>query len=158
VPEQNYVPLYDHAGNLSVLTGAAGLPIEKYRYAPFGPAAIEVDAVAPQVTQARVLDQEFVIECSEGLTEEALLRGLAEGAFQITVDEELLSLGLPLGVVAGEPAPGPRRRPVRSKTRHPPSQPPVPATSASASPSSTAPWPAAAWSSPSPSRPPRVPP
>jgi RHS repeat-associated protein len=88
--DQSYVPLYDHAGNLAVLTGPLGLPVERYRYAPYGPETIEVDEVAPQVTQARVLGGEILIEWSEGLTEETLGEGLAEGAIEITVD------GLPL--------------------------------------------------------------
>ncbi len=95
--EQSYVPLYDHSGNLAVLTGALGLPIERYTYAPFGPERIEVDSVAPQVTQARVIDQEIHIEWSDGLTEEVLLRSLSEGAIVITADGELLlPSGLPL--------------------------------------------------------------
>ncbi len=70
--EQTYAPLYDETGNLVVMTGANGKPIERYEYTPYGRRKVFVDLTPPAVEQVRVKGSELWVELSEEVASEAL--------------------------------------------------------------------------------------
>jgi YD repeat-containing protein len=58
-------PLYDSTGNLVLLTTAAGLPLERYAYTPYGGQTILVNSTPPAVQQVRVVGSALWVELSE---------------------------------------------------------------------------------------------
>jgi hypothetical protein len=71
-PGQIYAPVYDSTGNLAVMTGNAGKPIERYEYTPYGERKIFVDTTPPAVEQVRVEGNALWVEISEGVSPDAL--------------------------------------------------------------------------------------
>ncbi|HEX6904369.1 MAG TPA: Ig-like domain-containing protein [Thermoanaerobaculia bacterium] len=70
--DQAYAPIYDETGNLVVMTGANGKPIERYEYTPYGQRKIFVDLTPPAVEQVRVKGNELWVELSEEVSGEVL--------------------------------------------------------------------------------------
>lgn len=85
VLERSYTPVYDHTGNLAVVTDSTtGQVIERYRLTPYGERTILVDSTPPAVEQLRVQDGALWLEISEGVNTEALQAALAAGAVTLT--------------------------------------------------------------------------
>ena len=63
--DQTYAPLYDSTGNLVVMTGNNGKPVERYEYTPYGERKIFVDNTPPAVEQVRVKGNTLWVELSE---------------------------------------------------------------------------------------------
>jgi RHS repeat-associated protein len=83
-PGQVYVPLYDSTGNLTVMTGSAGKPIERYEYTPYGERKIFVGSTLPAVDQVRVKDAAVWVEMSEGVSPDALAKALTAKTLKLT--------------------------------------------------------------------------
>ena len=77
--DQTYVPLYDSSGNLAVIAGAGGKPIERYDLDAFGGLEIRVDLTPPAVEQVRLVGGELRIEMSEEVLASQLSAGVANG-------------------------------------------------------------------------------
>jgi RHS repeat-associated protein len=77
-PGQIYAPVYDSTGNLAVMTGNAGKPIERYEYTPYGERKIFVDTIPPAVEQVRVKGNALWVEISEGVSPDALAQAGTE--------------------------------------------------------------------------------
>jgi RHS repeat-associated protein len=60
-------PLYDATGNLALLTGASGKPLERYEYGPYGAQTILVNSTPPAVQQVRVVGGAIWVELSEAV-------------------------------------------------------------------------------------------
>ena len=83
-PGQIYAPVYDSTGNLSVMTGNGGKPIERYEYTPYGARKIFVGTVTPAVEQVRVKGGAVWVELSEGVSPDALAKALTDQALKLT--------------------------------------------------------------------------
>jgi RHS repeat-associated protein len=70
--DQSYAPVYDATGNLAVMTGNNGKPIERYEYTPYGERKIFVDNTPPAVEQVRVKGNAIWVEFSEEIAGDAL--------------------------------------------------------------------------------------
>jgi len=93
--DQSYTPVYDHTGNLALVTDSTtGQVIERYRLSPYGERTILVDSTPPEVEQLRVKDGALWLEVSEGVNAEALQAALTAGA--VTLTETATSSGVPL--------------------------------------------------------------
>ncbi len=67
---EEYLPVYDASGNLSLVAGRDGKIVERYHYSPYGERFVIVnDSTPPRVEQVRLREGEIWIE----LSEEALL-------------------------------------------------------------------------------------
>ena len=77
-PGQVYAPVYDSTGNLVVMTGNGGKPIERYEYTPYGERKIFVDNTPPAVEQVRVKGNAVWVELSEGVSPDALTKAVTE--------------------------------------------------------------------------------
>ncbi|HEX7183314.1 MAG TPA: RHS repeat-associated core domain-containing protein [Thermoanaerobaculia bacterium] len=97
--EAAYVPLYDDTGNLTVLTGTDGKPIERYVYSPYGERTVLVDSTPPAVEQVRVKQGALWIETSEEISLEALSRAIEQGKVSL-VDTVTTQ---PIAVTATQP-------------------------------------------------------
>lgn len=82
--ETTYVPLYDETGNLALVTDAAGKPIERYSYSPYGERRIYADLTPPEVEQVRTVGPELWLEISEEVSADALTQALAAGQLTLT--------------------------------------------------------------------------
>jgi hypothetical protein len=83
-PGQIYAPLYDSTGNLAVMTGSGGKPIERYEYTPYGERKIFVDNTPPAVEQVRVKGSELWVEMSEGVSPDALAKAVMDHTLKLT--------------------------------------------------------------------------
>ena len=83
--DQSYTPVYDHTGNLALVTDSTtGQVIERYRLTPYGERTILVDSTPPAVEQLRVKDGALWLEISEGVNAEALQAAVTAGAVTLT--------------------------------------------------------------------------
>ena len=106
-PGQTYAPLYDSTGNLVVMTGNNGKPVERYEYTPYGERKIFVDDTPPAVEQVRVKGNALWVELSEGISSEALAQALTEHPAKLTVLGETphdLDVAVTLPVTVGREA------------------------------------------------------
>jgi RHS repeat-associated protein len=101
-----------------VLTGAAGKPIERYTYSPYGDQTILVDATPPAIEQLRAKDGALWLEISEEVQLEPLVQALAAQRLTLTVvaTSEALPLTADQPVRTGRQA---RRRLVLTTTAPP---------------------------------------
>lgn len=97
--DQELIPLYDHTGNLAVVTDTDGKPLERYAYTPYGEQRITVDLTPPVVEQVRSAGGELVIEISEEVATEGLAQAVAAGDFAL-IDT---AAGEPLGIAVSQP-------------------------------------------------------
>ena len=81
--DNEYVPFYDHTGNLVSLTDIFGKIVERYEYSPFGKRWIFVDSTAPAVEQVRVKDDALLVEFSEELLESALKQAVTDRTLKL---------------------------------------------------------------------------
>jgi len=86
--DQTYVPIYDHSGNLALLTNESGKPIERYSYSPFGHQTIRVDSTAPAVDQVRTVGSDLWLSFSEEVLSSALEAAVERGSLRIEVAGE----------------------------------------------------------------------
>ncbi len=100
--EQTYYPITDSTGNVAMLTGADGKPIERYFYTPFGGRKVLVDSTPPEVEQVRVQDGALWIELSEEVSTEELQASLADGRIQLTQTSDGMPLPLTLDLPVQE--------------------------------------------------------
>ncbi|MEA2604011.1 MAG: hypothetical protein QOF89_5003 [Acidobacteriota bacterium] len=77
--ESEYLPFYDQAGNLVLVTDHDGRPIERYEYSPSGKQWIFVDSTPPRVEQVRVVGGEVWMELSEETDLESLRSAIGRG-------------------------------------------------------------------------------
>ncbi|HKI00989.1 MAG TPA: Ig-like domain-containing protein [Thermoanaerobaculia bacterium] len=82
--DQTYAPIYDSMGNLVLMTGNGGKPIERYEYTPYGERKIFVDSTPPAVEQVRVKGSALWIEISEGVASDALAKAVADHTVKLT--------------------------------------------------------------------------
>jgi YD repeat-containing protein len=94
--ESTYHPIYDSTGNLVMVLGPDGEPIELYAYSPNGERQVIVnDLTPPAVEQVRVSGGAIVVELSEEADIEALAAAVAEGDVTLT---DLTDPGVPAAV------------------------------------------------------------
>ncbi|MDY7092892.1 MAG: hypothetical protein SX243_07970, partial [Acidobacteriota bacterium] len=94
VLEQRYTPIYDSSGNLALVTGTDGKPIERYSYSPYGERKIYADLTPPRVEQVRVVQGELWLEISDLVSSQALTTALENGAARLEAAPETISLSL----------------------------------------------------------------
>ena len=76
-------PLYDSTGNLVLLTGPTGLPIERYDYTPYGAQTILVNSTPPAVEQVRVVGNAVWVELSEAVNPGPLAQAATVGTLKL---------------------------------------------------------------------------
>ena len=76
-------PLYDSTGNLVLLTGPTGLPIERYDYTPYGTQTILVNSTPPAVEQVRVVGNAVWVELSEAVNPGPLAQAATVGTLKL---------------------------------------------------------------------------
>ncbi|MCB1057804.1 MAG: hypothetical protein KDD11_20070 [Acidobacteria bacterium] len=76
-------PIYDQTGNLALVSGQDGKPIERYSYDPYGQQRIFVDAIRPTIEQVLVADSMVLVEVSEGILPDPVLQGIQSGAIEL---------------------------------------------------------------------------
>lgn len=106
-PGQVYAPVYDSTGNLVVMTGNGGKPIERYEYTPYGERKIFVDNTPPAVEQVRVKGNAVWVELSEGVSPDALAKAATETqTLKLTdlTNQHDLSINVAQPVTAGREA------------------------------------------------------
>ncbi|HEY9420625.1 MAG TPA: RHS repeat-associated core domain-containing protein, partial [Thermoanaerobaculia bacterium] len=113
--DQSYAPLYDETGNLVVMTGNNGKPIERYEYTPYGERKIFVDNTPPAVEQVRVKGNAVWIELSEEIAADAL--AAAAPTLTNLASQQALEIAATQPVVTGRQA---RRRLVLALQGTPP--------------------------------------
>jgi RHS repeat-associated protein len=93
--DTEFLPVYDHTGNLVVLADENGKPIARYRYSPLGyDYTVEVDEVAPWIPQVRMASSEtpeaeqILIEVQEQPWSDRLDSAVTNGDVSLTVVEE----------------------------------------------------------------------
>lgn len=113
--EQVYSPLYDETGNLVVMTGDGGKPVERYEYTPYGQRKIFVDNTPPSVEQVRVKDNTLWIELSEDVSGEALAKAVADQTLTLVnlTNQQSIPIAVAQPVTSGRQA---RRRLVITTT------------------------------------------
>jgi RHS repeat-associated protein len=79
VLDSEYLPIYDSAGNLVLVTDRDGQPVERYAYSPFGERWIFVDSTPPRIEQVLAVGQEIRLELSEEADVERLRAALGTG-------------------------------------------------------------------------------
>jgi RHS repeat-associated protein len=94
VLEQRYTPIYDSSGNLAVVTGTDGKPIERYSYSPYGGRRIFVDGTPPHLDQVRVVGDELWIEVSDVVNSAALRTAIDGGQLRLGAAVESFGLSL----------------------------------------------------------------
>jgi RHS repeat-associated protein len=88
-PEATYIPVYDSAGNLVVITDHAGKPIERYEYDAFGLRRIFVDTVPPEILQVRKEGTTLLLELSEEVSLTSLEEAASRGDITLTAGQSV---------------------------------------------------------------------
>lgn len=97
--ETTHLPVYDSIGNLVAVTTAAGKPVERYQYSPFGQRRIFVDSTPPAVEQVRVVGGEIWVELSEAVEAQALADAASAGTLSLTE----IAGGTAVGLAVSQP-------------------------------------------------------
>jgi RHS repeat-associated protein len=109
-PQFEYAPLYDETGNLVVMTGPNGKPVERYEYTPYGERRVFVDSTAPAVEQVRVQGGQVWVELSEEVAAAPLAQAVTDGTLKmvrVAEGAEPMSIAIEQPVTTGRQA---RRR------------------------------------------------
>ncbi len=119
--DQTYAPAYDETGNLVVMTGNGGKPIERYEYTPYGEQKIFVDNTPPGVEQVRVKSNALWMEIWEEVSSEALAQAVTEQTLTLTnvATQQAIGIEVAQPIVTGRQA---RRRLVITTTGPPPAE------------------------------------
>jgi len=102
VLDQEYLPFYDSTGSLVLLTDAAGKPIERYEYSPFGERFILVDSTPPGVEQIRVSNGLILVELSEEVLLDEVGEAITGGSLTLTDRTDPL-LPVDIALTASQP-------------------------------------------------------
>jgi RHS repeat-associated protein len=98
-------PLYDASGNLALLTNAAGKPLERYEYTPYGAQKTLVDSTPPAVQQVRVVGGAVWVELSEAVVAAPLAQAVTANAvtlFDITTQASFTGIAAAQPVLTGD--------------------------------------------------------
>jgi len=103
VMDTAYYPIYDHTGNLALVTNDVGKPVERYDYSPFGTRRITVDATKPVIEQVRIRGTEVWIELSEAVSTAVVAESADSGKIVLTntTTQSLHTLSVAQPVVEG---------------------------------------------------------
>ena len=95
----SYLPVYDHTGNLALLTDASGKPVERYEYSPFGERWTFVDSLAPVVEQVRIQDGAVWLEISKEVDFAEIQTAASDGRLTLSND----TAGQPIAFSVSQP-------------------------------------------------------
>ncbi|MEM8994884.1 MAG: RHS repeat-associated core domain-containing protein [Acidobacteriota bacterium] len=90
----DYLPLYDQVGNLVVLAGVDGKPVERYDYTPNGQRYIWSDQTPPTVEQVLFQDGKVIVELSEEVLPEKVDQAMASSLLTLYNSTKQLDIGL----------------------------------------------------------------